>query len=168
MDDPPIDVQARRRAAEIFRHFAAGRLSNDELEASLPSTHDWALNDIFFLGILPLYDDFHEHRLVGPYRLTPEGRRYVARIVLFLRGGRPYRWPRTTGLHTLRDDLVALLTLGLYRPHLRRWCACGGDESVWPFFSRSEYEDALRRPNLLAGTRANSPSAGADSGTLGF
>src|SRR3954469_3482873 len=98
MSDVPIDARARRQAAEVYRHFAAGRLSNDELEASLPSSREWALDDIWFRGMWPFYDDFHEHRLSGPYRLTPEGRRYVARIVLFLRGCHPYRWPRTTGL----------------------------------------------------------------------
>jgi hypothetical protein len=153
MDDVFIDVQARRLSAEIYRHFASGRLSNDELENSLPSSREWAIDDLWFRGIWPLYDDFYEHRLTGPHRLTPERRRYVARIVLFLRGDRPYRWPRTTGLASLGGLLVGLLTLGIYRMPSRRWRECGGEEAVWPFFSQAEYEEALRRPTLLTGSR---------------
>jgi hypothetical protein len=151
MSHPPIDTDARRRGAEIYRHFASGRLTNDELENCLPPTREWALDDIFFLGIWPLYDDRYEHRLAGKHRLTREGRRYVARIVLFLRCGLPYRWPRSTGFKTLGDSLIALMTLGLYRPYKRRWQASGGEEAVWPFFDQAEHDAAIRKPTLLTG-----------------
>jgi hypothetical protein len=153
MDATEIDIAARRKAAEIYRHFAAGLLTNDQMEDSLPKSSERGLHDIFFCGIWPLYDDLHEHKLTGRYRLTPEGRDHVARIILFLHSSLPYRWPRSTGWRGLIDVLVALPTLGLFRPARLRLRASGGDESVWPFFTRTEYESALEHPPFLHATK---------------
>lgn len=144
-----IDFTARRKAAEIYRHFAAGLLTNDQVEDSLPRSLESGLHDVFFAGIWPLYDDLHEHKLTGCHRLTAEGRDHVARIILFLHSSLPYRWPTSTGCRVVVDVLVALLTLGLFRPAHHRLRASGGEESVWPFFTRAEYESALEHPPFL-------------------
>jgi hypothetical protein len=153
MQDAAIDTPCRRKAAEVYRHFAAGLLTNDQMENSLPHSAEPGLHDIFFCGIWPLYDDLHEHKLTGDYHLTAEGREHVARIILFLHNERPYRWPLRTGPKAFCRFLiavpVALLTLGLYRPLRRRFRDCGGDESVWPFFTRAEYETALQHAPFL-------------------
>jgi hypothetical protein len=86
-----VDPIARRRLAELSRHFAVGHLSNDQLEDALPASAEAALRDIWFCGLWPLYDDFYEHRLVDKHKLTPEGREHVARVVIFLRSSQPYR-----------------------------------------------------------------------------
>jgi hypothetical protein len=148
-----IDFVSRDKAAEIYRHFAAGLLTNDQMEDSLPKSFESGLHDIFFCGIWPLYDDLHQHKLTGRYRLSPEGRDHVARIILFLHSSLPYRWPASTGWRGLFDMLVALLTLGLYRRARKRLLASGGDQSVWPFFTRSDYEAALERPPFLSGLK---------------
>ena len=153
MNTTEIDIEARRKAAEIYRHLAAGLLTNDQMEDSLPKSFESGLHDIFFSGIWPLYDDLHEHKLTGRYRLTPEGRDHISRIILFLHNPLPYRWPSSTGWRHLVDMLVALFTLGVYRPFRRRVRVSGGDESVWPFFTRMEYETALEYPPFLNGKK---------------
>jgi hypothetical protein len=149
MNTTEIDIEARRKAAGIYRHFAAGLLTNDQMEDSLPKSLEKDLHDIFFSGIWPLYDDLHEHKLTGRHRLTAEGRDHVSRIILFLHSSLPYRWPSSTGSRAFVEMLVALLTLGLYRPFRHRIRASGGDESVWPFFTRTEYEAALEHAPFL-------------------
>lgn len=153
MNEAAIDDSARHKAAEVYRHFAAGLLTNDQMEDSLPRSFEPGLHDIFFCGIWPLYDDLHEHKLTDGYGLTPEGRDHIARIILFLHSRVPYRWPLRTGPKALCLWVlalpVALLTLGLCRPFRWRSRRCGGDESVWPFFTQAEYEIALQHPPFL-------------------
>ena len=149
MNTVEIDVVARRKAAEIYRHFAAGLLTNDQMEDSLPKSFERGLQDIFYCGIWPLYDDLHEHKLAGRHRLTPEGRDHVARIILFLHSSLPYRWPARIGWSALIDVPITLITLGLFRPARHRLRASGGEESVWPFFTSTEYESALEHPPFL-------------------
>jgi hypothetical protein len=153
MNTNEIDITARRKAAEVYRHFAIGKLTNDQMEGSLPESFERGFHDIFFHGIWPLYDDLHEHKLTGQHRLTPEGRDHVARIILFLHSTHPYRWPIKAGFRGIGGGLVAILTLGIYRPARRAIRESGGDESVWPFFTRDEYESALKHPPFLHATK---------------
>ncbi|HEY5892304.1 MAG TPA: hypothetical protein VIT91_03645 [Chthoniobacterales bacterium] len=153
MNNNEIDATARRKAAEVYRHFAAGLLTNDQMENSLPRSFESGLHEIFFCGIWPLYDDLHEHKLTGQYHLTPEGRHHVGRVILFLHSSLPYRWPRRTGLQAAGCALIALFTLGFYRPLRQRIRDCRGDEAVWPFFTRSEYQSALQHPPFLHGPK---------------
>ena len=85
------------------------------------------------------------------WALSREGRTWVARIVLFLRSGLPYRYPRVTGFAQVPVLLLSLVTLGWFGRFLRRRLWRGGDESIWPFYSRSEYETALQHPVFLNG-----------------
>ncbi len=149
MNSIEIDFASRRKAAGIYRRFAAGLLTNDRMEGFLPKSSEPGLEDIFFCGIWPLYNDLHEHKLTGPYRLTPMGRDHVARIVIFLHTSFPYRWPLGIGRCNLTDLLAAVLTFDLYRRTRTMLQTPGGDESVWPFFTRTEYETALRHPPFL-------------------
>jgi len=81
----------------LARRLAIGRITNEEFEDRRPTSKDVALFEVYFYGLWPLYDDFAEHKLLGRWALTQEGRAWVARIVLFLRSGFPYRYPRVTG-----------------------------------------------------------------------
>jgi hypothetical protein len=146
-----IDHEARKRLAELARWLAVARISNEEFAERWRSGSERALHDVFFYGLWPLYDDFTEHRLLGRWALTPEARKRVARIVLFLRSGQPYRYKLATGVSSLPALLLSVVTLGWFgRVWLRRrWK--GGNESVWPFFSREEYAEALCRPVYLSG-----------------
>jgi hypothetical protein len=146
-----IDYGTRRHLAVLARRLAAGTISNEQFENECPSSKEAALHDIYFYGLWPLYDDFVEHKLVGRWALTRVGRTWVARIVLFLRSGQPYRYPRTTGLLQMPVILLSLITLGWFGRFWRRRQWRGAEESLWPFYSRSEYEAALQNPVFLNG-----------------
>jgi hypothetical protein len=152
-DESSIDVFARRETARIFRRFAVGSISNDEMYDALPASREESLHEIFMAGIWPLYDDTREHWLTGRDRLSAENREDVARLLLFLYGSTPYRWPPVTGWLGWAAGMVSLATLGLWHPLRRRVVASGGDEAVWPFFDRTEYEAALENPPFLAASR---------------
>ena len=143
------DSIARIKLAELARQLAVGHISNDQLEDALPRSAEKALHDVWYDGLWPLYDDFYEHKLVGKHKLTAEGREWVARIVLFLRSGMPYRWPSSTGFSSLPVGLISLITLGWFGRFWRR--RTGGEEAVWPFFSYEEYEQAKKSPVYFSG-----------------
>lgn len=152
-----VDHDARRRLAGLARWLAVGRISNEEFEERRRDGTEAALHDVYFYGLWPLYDDFVEHRLVGRWALTPERRRRVARLVLFLRSGRPYRYPRATGITHIPALLLSMATSGWFGGTWLRWRWRGGDQSVWPFFSQQEYREALRRPVYLSGGMTAQP-----------
>jgi hypothetical protein len=64
-----IDVESRKKLAQLLRGFAAGLMTNDEFEARLPRLNDVASRQVFAEGAWTLYDDLHEHRLTGKWRL---------------------------------------------------------------------------------------------------
>lgn len=146
-----VDSDARRSLADLARHLASGRITNDDFEDRRPIGSDPALHDVYFYGLWPLYDDFVKHRLVGNSALTREGRVWVARIVLFLRSGEPYRYPRASRLVAFPVLLLSLATLGWFGRLWLRHQWRHGDQSVWPFYSREEYERALKNPVYLNG-----------------
>lgn len=162
MNKTRIDIPARRATAAIYRHFAAGITTNYTMEDSLPESREPGLHEIFYHGVWPVYDDMHEHKLTGDYRLTPEGRRYMARIVLFLHSDLPYRWPRTTGPVLFVYLLLSIVSVGTFPLFVRLWKRFDppakepqGDYGVWPFFTRTEYKAALHNPPFLRGTKAS-------------
>lgn len=142
-----IDQVARTKLAELARQLAVGHITNDEFEDAVSSGAEEALNEILYLGLWPLYSDLSEHKLVADHKLTSEGRAWVARIVLFLRSGLPYRWPRVPGV----VSLLSVFTLGWLARSWRRKHAFGGEEAAWPFFTNTEYEQALSCPVYLSG-----------------
>jgi hypothetical protein len=144
-----VDEIARRRLAELARHLATGRITNDDFEDKRPLSSERALHDIHHYGLWPLYDDFITHRLTGKWALSPDSRAWVARIILFLRSGQAYRYPPLTGFRALPVLLVSLVTLGWFGRFWVRHKWSLGDQAVWPFFSRADYEQALAHPVYL-------------------
>lgn len=153
MNKLEIDLDARRKAAEVYRHFASGSLTNDQMEDALPKSSESGLHEIFAWGIWPLFDDLHEHKLTGRYRLTQEGRDHVARIILFLNNSFPYRWPIAGAWRGFFEVVASIFTLGRLNLARRRLRSSGGEDSVWPFFTRAEYESALAHPPYLCGAK---------------
>jgi hypothetical protein len=146
-----VNRESRNRFAELLRHFAAGRLTNDEYEdatTALMRSEDLALRELWW-AVWHTYDDLHEHRLTGKYKLPPEGRTIVARMVLFLHSDLPYEWPVPSRLLHL---LLIVLTLGLWGLVSRR---LGGDIDweLWPFFRPEDLAKAAAQPRLLGGAR---------------
>jgi hypothetical protein len=152
-----IDRAARDQLSRNLRLLAAGRISNDQFEDETPrADHDAAIAAFADMAWL-LYSDLKEHRLVGRHSIEPSARREVLRWILFLDSDFEYRWPKMSrpGLSPLRR----------VRPAVTRWLSwpnaispkraaeflAAGDHEVWPFISRSEYKQALRKPRRLAG-----------------
>ena len=139
-----IDRESRDQVALALRRFASGRLTQNELYArttrveNSPDVGVATLAEAIYWQFLNL----GPKRLVGRHALTPEGRRDVARWVLFLRSNEPYVWPERGP--SLGDIGRALLTVG------KSWIAkCEqrsqtGDESFWPFVSRQQLERVAR------------------------
>ena len=115
-----IEATARKKYAAFLRHFAVDLITNRELETRLPYWREIGLSEID-MAVSPHYDSPDEYKLVGDRRLAPEDREYAARLILFLRSGLPYRWPRETGLAQLPAMLLSLLTLGWFG---RFWFRC--------------------------------------------
>src|SRR4030095_14550474 len=87
-----IDRRARRQAAEVIRHFLAGRITNEQFEDRYPSSKDpviWALDDTLW----NFYDDFEEHTLSGKHAVPEELKRQMSRWLLFLYTEDEYCWP---------------------------------------------------------------------------
>jgi hypothetical protein len=149
--EPQIDSVARRRLAELARHLASGQITNFEFDDAIPSSKDRSVYTVYFNGLWPLYDDLRLHRMKGKWALTPEGRAWVARIILFLRSNQPYRYPVPTRLQAILAFPLTLATLGLSARLWRRYAWRHADTSVWPFYSKEEFEDARRNPVYLSG-----------------
>ena len=154
MTTPPdaVDPVTRKEYAALLRHLAVGLITNREFEMRTPDWHDTALDEINW-AMLPLYGDDYEHKLAGEYRLGRDSRQSVARTILFLRSDMRYRWPRQTGCAQGAALVLSLLTLGRFGRWWWRHRAPDGDESVWPFYTRAEYEQALRNPPYLRGAQ---------------
>jgi hypothetical protein len=150
----PIDRAARKALAEAVRHLGSGQITNDEFESRIPRTTETNLHEVLSNGVWPLYDDLHQHKLSGSYALIPEGRTWIKRIILFLRSDAPYRYPRSTGFAFIPVVILSMLTLGWFGRVYIRYLWRSGDQSVWPFFSRQEYDLALADPVYLRGKRS--------------
>jgi len=147
-----LDRESRTKLAELIRHLATGRITNDEFEdrLSLRST-DPAIWAVFSCGAWCLYSDLWEYQLTGKYRLPKDARREVARWILFLKTDFEYEWPRLSRVRRLLILLGNVFTTGLlsvaYRKYFRRF----GDWDVWPFLRRSDYDLALKQPPYFSG-----------------
>jgi hypothetical protein len=147
-----IDRESRARLTELMRQLAAGLITNDQFERSVPRrSADSAIRAIYENGTWFLYDDLHEHRLTGKYRLKAKGRREVARWVLFLQTDLEYEWLQLGRLASLVLLLLSLVTLGLAGMLYRSWQRRKGDFHVWPFIRESDFDKARKQPNYLAG-----------------
>ena len=157
-----IDRARRDRMAELLRHFAAGLLTNDEIEDRLHPIISrpfdirtdpalWAVRTRAWF----LYDDTRCHRLRGKWELAPEARQEICRWIVFLYSNLEYEWPVRSFI-SIPAFLVNLLTLGmasLFLPKLmRRHYESMGEWRLWPFIRRNDFERALRQPRLLRGS----------------
>jgi hypothetical protein len=172
------NVGVRKRAAELVRQFASGRITNDEFEDAYQALPwDRATMEMFSF-VWGFYDDLYEHRLRGRHRLSPLQRRVFARCVLFLRSELEYEWPkRAKWLWCQQRDkanpaeripwwkpdelvLAGLPFWGRRVRELRRRMEENRDrdlrmrmidDRVWPFRRMADYKAALQSPPYLAG-----------------
>ena len=145
-----IDRIARDKFAELLRHLTAGQISNDEFENRLPlKSKDPAVNKIFWHGAWALYSDMSTYKLIGECRLSKSSRRDVARWILFLKSDLEYEWPFWRSLHFFPGYLLIVLSFGLLIPIAKRRLTKCGDQEVWPFIRKSDFEHALANPPYL-------------------
>ena len=140
-----IDRKARAILAENFRHLIAGLITNDQFEDRLVRSKDAGVNEVFYSGAWPLYDDLHEHKLTGKWAIHTDGKPIAARYILFLKTDLEYEWPRKTGIKEVPWAFLAVFTLGLSAVIRNRLIHKGekGDKTVWPFYRESDYQIAL-------------------------
>ena len=148
-----IDRVARDRLAEDLRHLIAGQITNDQYEDRADPTSDAAVHEVR-LTAWKLYDDLHEHKLTGRYAPSPENKHLAAICIVFLKTDLEYEWPGEAGLAGCLIMPLSLLTFGLAG---KAWETArdensGGDRDVWPFFRRSDYDEAMKNPSYLVGT----------------
>ncbi len=146
-----IDREARDSLAQETRHLVVGLTTNDEYRDRRPWSSDPAVDEVHMHGVWQLYDDLHEHKLMGDYAVTKEGRREVARWILFLKSDLEYEWPNFSPLIDILIMLGSLFTLGLLGRLIFSLSSLDGDTSVWPFYRRADFEAALSRPPYFRG-----------------
>ena len=141
-------MTSRIAYAELVRHFLSGRITNHEYEKrcdALLDSGDEAISQIY-CRLWNSYCDFREHRMGMKHGMTRDGRRIAARWIMFLRSGRRYEYPIPGCL----ASILSVLILGLARC-VRADSEKTGDDDVWPYFRRTDYETDLARPTYLAG-----------------
>ena len=154
-----VDRVARDKFAELLRHFGAGNLTNDEYEDAAEKILEsanrkdgslWAIYSSAWF----LYDDLRTHRLREKWALTDEGRRAVARWILFLHSDLEYEWPIRSFI-SLSGCLLRICTLGLagfvLGPLNERRMRRLGSWELWPFFREADYQLVTANPRLLGG-----------------
>lgn len=101
--EPPCGRRPRDRYAGQLRHFVAGRVTNVDYVGGLAKIlrragpGDGRADGAVLRTVLGrawfLYDDVRTRRLSGRWAVPPEGRREVARWVVFLRSDLAHEWP---------------------------------------------------------------------------
>ena len=142
-----IDIEARRKAAEIARHFASGQITNFEFENEFPDSKDSAIDAILdtFWGI---YDDFKEHKINDQWEVPKDFKKMMARWVMFLYSNEEYKWPKISqpGLRPFQYGFFGKL----FKRHLAQEpFLSAGEYSVWPFINSESYNTARNNPHLL-------------------
>ena len=136
-----VDRRARDISAEALRDLLNGTISNYEYEDRYElSKIDRALGAIF-TQVWFIYSDVREHKLTGKHAPCDRNRALLEQSILFLRSNLEYEWPRNEW--HLGYGIMRLLGLGriLERRLSRKWSI--GDEQVWPFLKRADYENAI-------------------------
>lgn len=160
-----VDRTLRDRLADAIQALIAGCITNYEfgdgllkdgilLDADPSRWPDQAIGPIGYAAWC-LYSDTDEYTLSGPHKLSLAVRREVLRWVLFLRSDLEYEWPSFNPMLSLSGCLLSLLTLGISaRLQAKRSIATwqrAGEQDVWPFIRRSDYDAVYRQHCPLAG-----------------
>jgi len=152
-----IAQDSRNRLAEALRHYASGRIMNDELFAASTSVDRRDRGAVaVMMAAWCLYDDLKAHFVENRLPPNSEARREVARWIVFLHSDVEYLWPGSPGmLVNVFHSFINFLTFGRWwKRTIGRWeqQLGNGDYSVWPFSGRAEFEQAVKQPKLLAGS----------------
>jgi hypothetical protein len=133
-----VDRHARDIAAQALREFMEGSISNWEYERRFPRNKDdpalWGI----YSHIWYFYSDTSEHTLTGKHALTDEGRGFIERSLLFLKGDLEFQWPAAKLV--VWYPLLRFVGLGwIVNRRLVKEMSVG-DVDVWPFLKKGHYE----------------------------
>jgi hypothetical protein len=145
-----IDIEARKKAAEIARRFVAGQVSNFDFENEFPPSKDpamWAIEDTLWC----FYDDFEEHRLKDKWSVPKETKILMLRWVMFLYSHEEYEWPKISypGVRPIEYGLFGKL---FNRQKKQHTFLDSGEIEYWPFINKESFQNAKQSPSLLAGS----------------
>ena len=147
-----IDRDARNNMAVLVRRLVACRITNDDFEEEVPRSDDPAIHAVHGMA-WRLYSDLETHFLNGRHSIPKDGRREIARWILFLYSNEEYAWPDYSFFQA-NDWLMNLLTFGWWErrkeSQLNQFKAAG-DFNVWPFINRASFDSAVNNPTLLTG-----------------
>jgi hypothetical protein len=151
-----IDRQARDKLAEEMRHFVLGFTDNFEFDDAALNidTKDRGVQEVCH-AIWFTYDDLRRHKLEGRWALTEAQMAIVKRAIVFLKSDCEYKWPKWPIYYKIGRPLLWLVSIGILTKRLDNHFHGNGDDDLWPFFCRSDYEDALRFPHYLTEQHAS-------------
>lgn len=151
----PVHSDARQLLASNIRLFLTGGITNDDLLYGYGEnkaarlyiqSQDPAVQAVYRRLVIT-FDTYSEVASIESFGLTNDECREVERTALFLESDLEYEWPdrnmRWFGM--LLQVSLTVLTCGYYG---RLWAGqygLAGDESVWPFISRKDYEVQLAK-----------------------
>ena len=175
-----VDLARRKELAYHLRHLVVGLISNDEFEEEildnvsfgyLPehyySSKQVKFDDPIIRPMLELswclYSDLENHTLTAKHQLSDKELKDIARFILFLHSDFEYEWPYFDHINPLlrfsfKDLLFTLLSLGQHynvklneRKEQFEEFKHKGDHELWPFISKEQYEQQLRKQPFLRG-----------------
>jgi hypothetical protein len=146
--------QSRDRLALAIRRYVAGRINNDDLDCVEVDWRDRGAASVKKMS-WGLYSDLEQHYATGQYAIADDGKRTVARWVVFLHSENEYLWSDYSFIQVFNWPLN-LLTLGWWeRRKARRFEQYqeAGEFSVWPFVREADFYRAVQRPRFFSGGR---------------
>lgn len=138
-----VDREARNKAAKVLQEFLLEcSISNWQYDDRYPVSKADPAVFCVYQQIWFWYDDTHEHRMLGEYRLSPEHRDVIDRCLLFLESDLEYLWPpeKWNILGVLFDITKYVLSFGTLQPAQRE--TSYNEQKYWPFYDREQYEQA--------------------------
>ncbi|MGE8377030.1 MAG: hypothetical protein ACN6PN_01725, partial [Sphingobacterium sp.] len=173
-----VDLARRKVLAYHLRHLTIGLISNDEFEEEildnvsfgyLPehyySSKQAKFDDPIIRPMLELswclYSDLENHKLSGKYQFSDKELKDIARFILFLNSDFEYEWSYFDHINPLlrfsfKDLLFTALSLGQHykvklneRKEQFEEFKRSGDYELWPFISKEQYEQQLRKQPFL-------------------
>ena len=142
-----IDREARNKVAKILRQYAAGQITNDDLDDNRPLSEDRAVKAMNYFA-WTLHGYMEEYKAVDWRTLDRTTKNTIARCILFLKSNEIYSYPEHTVSYS-NSRLVPNwafktlnhLTFGKYNSHIAKKdneYYNAGDASIWPFKSRQQ------------------------------
>ena len=149
-----ICEQSRDRLALALRRYVAGHISNDDLDGTKVDWRDRGAVAVQQMA-WSLYDDTKHHYATGRHAINSDGKRIVARLIVFLHSDREYLWPDYSFIQIINWPLN-LLTLGWWErcKNVRRQeFEQAGDFAAWSFIAMTDLDEEAQKPRYLSGRR---------------